>query len=99
MPLLYPVGMFCSMSSYWIDKYLFLRLFRRPPLFDEAMASRGVTLIKIGLCIHCIMSIYIYSNDEIFSYEEKSASINALKGKVDGYMGKWFGYNSEDLEA
>ena len=45
------------------------------------------------------MSIYIYSNDEIFSYEEKSASINALKGKVDGYMGKWFGYNSEDLEA
>lgn len=66
--MLYPVGMLCAYMCYWTDKYLFVRLYQKPPLYDDLMAAQAIKLIKFALFIHCFASLYMYSNDEILSY-------------------------------
>ena len=68
IPLLYPVGMFCSIMCYWTDKFLFVRLYRKPPLYDGAMAQRAGDIIKYSIIIHTMFSLYMYSNEQIFTY-------------------------------
>jgi NhaP-type Na+/H+ or K+/H+ antiporter len=83
MPFLYPIGMFCIFAGYWIDKYLFLRLYAKPPLYDEGMANRARNLLKFSLVIHVLISIYTYSNDDVFHYLEKPDSVFSIRSKVD----------------
>mmetsp|Transcript_2180 Transcript_2180/g.3247 ORF Transcript_2180/g.3247 Transcript_2180/m.3247 type:complete len:128 (+) Transcript_2180:3189-3572(+) len=71
IPLLYPVGMLCAFMNYWTDKYLFLRLYKRPPLYDDGMAVRARILLKVAIGVHCLMSFYIYSNSDIMSYDNQ----------------------------
>ena len=65
---MYPVGMFCSIMCYWTDKFLFVRLYRKPPLYDSAMALRAGDIIKYSIIIHIMFSAYMYSNEQIFTY-------------------------------
>lgn len=99
MPLLYPVGLLCAFSSYWIDKYLFLRLYRKPPLYDGSMAARARNLVKVALLIHCIMSIYIYSNDQIFTYKDSNSAIQPVREDVNQLLVGIFGRDISYLET
>jgi len=83
IPLLYPVGMFCIFVSYWMDKYLFLRFYLKPPLYDDGMAVRARSLVKLSLIVHCMMSIMIYSNSEIFHYDESDFSLYGLREDIN----------------
>ena len=71
MPLLYPIGMFCVITTYWVDKYLFISFYKTPPLYDMQMANAARNALKLSIIIHCMMSIYIYSNEDIFNYDEE----------------------------
>ena len=73
MPLLYPIGMACVFVTYWVDKWLFIRFQSIPPMWDGQMSMAARRALKFAIIIHCVMSIYIYSNEDIFSYEEVSA--------------------------
>lgn len=80
IPLLYPIGMLCAFTTYWVDKWLFVRFYRSPPLYDGQMATTARSALKCSIFIHCVMSLYMYSNEEIFKYEEGDA---ALFGKLN----------------
>lgn len=38
LPILYPIGILCAFSTYWVDKWLFVKFYRRPPIYDCKMA-------------------------------------------------------------
>lgn len=79
IPLLYPVGLVCQGVSYWCDKYLVLRLYRTPPQYDDAMAARVRNLIKMSIICHCLMSMYIYSNDQILHYQNRNSVVASVR--------------------
>jgi hypothetical protein len=85
LPILYPIGLISIIFIYWTDKYLFLRLYKKPPLYDGDLADRALTMIKLGLFIHIILSIYIYSNNEILSASFKSESLT-IGEEVHGFF-------------
>lgn len=70
MPLLYPVGMFCIVVTYWIDKILFLRIFKTPPVYDNTMAIRAIKIMKVSVILHSFMTFFIYSNDAFTSHSD-----------------------------
>ena len=91
IPLLYPVGLICQGVSYWCDKYLVLRLYRTPPQYDDAMAARVRNLIKISIICHCLMSTYIYSNDQILSYQNKNSIVASVRTFTERLVGNFGG--------
>ena len=98
IPLLYVVGIVCLFMSYWTDKYLFLRLYRKPPLYDDGMAVRARSLLKFAILIHCLMSLYIYSNDEILRYQENNSIVGALRQRANNVLDSLLGVDLAYLE-
>ena len=85
LPILYPIGFFCIIFIYWTDKILFLRLYKKPPLYDGDLAERALSMIKLGLFIHIILSIYIYSNSDILTDSFKNASLT-IGNEMSGFF-------------
>jgi hypothetical protein len=63
LPLMYPIGFLCAFINYWMDKCLFLRCHRKPPLYDHRLSSLAKTILKFSILIHVISFLLIYSND------------------------------------
>lgn len=61
-------------------------------MWDSQMSDAARNAIKIGIIIHCVMSVYIYSNEDIFSYDEVSA--DSMFGKLNKDVDKLFKYLS-----
>jgi len=98
IPLLYPIGMLCAFMNYWTDKYLFIRLYKRPPLYDDGMAVRVRVLLKFAILIHCLMSFYIYSNSDIMSYKSRTYFLDLVNHKADSVIQTFFGKDISSLE-
>jgi len=62
MPLLYFISMLQYIATYWVDKYLFLRLYRTPPRYGMEMSDVVRRIMVIGVFIHFAIGFYMYSN-------------------------------------
>ena len=62
MPLLYFISMFQYIATYWVDKYLFLRLYRSPPRYGMEMSDVVRRIMVIGVFVHFAIGFYMYSN-------------------------------------
>lgn len=85
LPILYPIGFISIIFIYWTDKMLFLRLYKKPPLYDGDLADRALVMIKLSLLIHIILSIYIYSNNDILTYTFYSESLT-IGEEIHGFF-------------
>lgn len=63
MPLL---NCFCFLGLffiYWTDKYLILRYYKKPPVYNETLNTRAITLLPLSVIFHCAVSLYMYGAD------------------------------------
>lgn len=72
IPILYLIGLIFVIFTYWTDKILFLKFYKIPPQYDHVLADRAIIIIKLGLIVHIIMSIYIFSNSDILTEKFKT---------------------------
>ena len=72
MPLLYIVGLITFFITYWIDKFLFLRVYKKPPRYDMSLASTVREITKYSIFLHFAFGFYMYSNSNIFTYNGQS---------------------------
>ncbi len=66
LPVLYPIAFFYNLVSYWVDKYLMLNFYRRSETFDEHVPLKSLGYMKMALVFHGLISIIIFSNQQIF---------------------------------
>ncbi|RYY37503.1 hypothetical protein EON62_01075, partial [archaeon] len=64
-PILLPIAAAAFIVSYVVDKYAILRMYRRPPMFDHAMADFAVSLMPWGVMIHLAVAIWMYSDPNV----------------------------------
>lgn len=89
MPLLYPIGMFQYIATYWTDKYLFLRLYQTPPRYGIEMSEVVRKAMVIGVFLHWFFGFYMYSNSQIFTYSTSIAYVDEMKKKIEGSVGNY----------
>jgi hypothetical protein len=66
LPLLLPVLAISMLLTYWVEKYLLLRKYRRPQGGeDETLAMLCVQLLPFALVLHLAASVWIYGNSEV----------------------------------
>ena len=64
---------------YWADKYLILRSYRKPPLFDNSLALTLLHWFKYALLGHFIFAISMYANTDIFTHNKQKVEIYGIK--------------------
>lgn len=83
MPLL---NCFCFIGLffiYWTDKYLVLRYYKKPPVYNETLNTQAVNFLPLSVIFHCAVSLYMYGSDEEIlpedtPLEERIASASGL---------------------
>ena len=65
MPILYLFGVIYFFITYWIDKALLFRYYKKPVMFDSYIARKSLAWFKYILLLHCIGFIVMFSNSEI----------------------------------
>jgi len=63
MPLL---NCFCFLGLlfiYWTDKYLVLRYYKKPPVYNETLNTQAVNFLPLSVIFHCAVSLYMYGSD------------------------------------
>jgi hypothetical protein len=65
LPVLYPVAVIFFTVTYWCDKYLVLRHYKKPPVFDNFLALRTIEWFKYALVMHILVGALMFGNDDI----------------------------------
>ncbi|KAG1700270.1 hypothetical protein DVH05_012075 [Phytophthora capsici] len=88
MPLLHFIGFGAMIMTYWADKFTFLRIARSPPRYDSKLATAAGALLPYAVLMHCVIAMWMFSNDRIFESENdkefEQATMNSTYSPGDG---------------
>lgn len=74
IPILYVVAAAFYFTSYWVDKFLLLRYFKRPLMMDQYLAKNTLSWFKYALVLHIIGGMLMYSNSAILPVKDTITS-------------------------
>jgi hypothetical protein len=66
MPIMYVMGAIGFLVSYWVDKIVFIRLYRTPPDYDISIGTGATQLLPYALLLHLMIAGWVYGNEQIF---------------------------------
>jgi hypothetical protein len=72
MPILYLILFFRCLITYWVDKILVFKFYRKPRFFDLGISRNFMVIIMIGLVIHYLISIWVYGHPSFISSTDKN---------------------------
>ena len=61
LPILYPTAAVFFFITYWMDKILLLRCYRKPIKFDNYIAKHTLIYFKFALLVHIGGFLVMYS--------------------------------------
>jgi hypothetical protein len=66
MPILLFFGAASLFLQYWVEKYLILRFYCRPPSYNHDINTITLRIIPAAIIFHLAMGIYTYGSEDIF---------------------------------
>ena len=90
MPLLLIIAALFFGLTYFIDKFLFINLYRTPPKYTTDINKLSTTLIKYALLVHVVMALWTMCDSDIF----KSNSVGYSK-----YTGEVFQFSPNSFQG
>ena len=73
MPILFPLGAFNFFITYWIDKYLLLSHYKKPPMFDIYIVLHVISWFKYALFFHFLITQWFFINTDALPSKNNSA--------------------------
>ena len=65
MPILYILASWFFLLTYWIDKWLLFRYYRKPVMFNTYLPMQTARWFKFAFICHVIGFLCTYSNSDI----------------------------------
>lgn len=62
MPVLYIISLLQFFLTYWVDKFLFLRMYRTPPRYGIELANKSRDIMQLAIGAHMAFALYMFSN-------------------------------------
>lgn len=67
MPILYLIGFLTFLIQFWVYKYLLIRFYRKTVSFDQELPFFTIYYFRIGVLMHCILSLFIFTEKNLIS--------------------------------
>ena len=97
IPLL---NMICFVSLfliYWIEKFLIVNYYRKPPVYDQGVNQRLQTILPFAILLHCGFSLYMYGSDAIWPLNYHQESNGAITSEKVNFFGRIYRYTGITL--
>jgi len=72
MPLLYLISAVYCGATYWVDKYLLVTFYKKPPNLNSKLAKSELRWFKWALLIHFIVTWKMYTRNSILSTDAET---------------------------
>lgn len=69
IPILYGITFVSFIISFWVDKFLMLRYFRKQNSFTSDLSKAVVSLLPLAVYFHIIMGFMMFSCPQILKSE------------------------------
>jgi len=95
IPLLYPITAAYCAVTYWVDKYLLTKFYKKPPNYNTRVARGTLRSAKWAILLHFLCGVYQYRNSAIlatspFMVEEAVTQEAARASPAAGAYGALF---------
>ena len=67
LPILVPIAGATFALTYFIDKAMILKFYRRPPRYDASLVRTFVASLPWALVLHLVFAIVVYGASEVFA--------------------------------
>jgi hypothetical protein len=77
--------------------YIVLRMYKKPPRYDMALASKARVILKYSLFLHFAFGFYMFSNSSIFTLQGDYTIlnyINSLSNDASNSVSSYYSSNS-----
>jgi len=85
MPILYVIAMINFGTTYLLDKYLFVNLYKTPNRYSTKIGREATALVPWGVVMHLLLAIWALSYPVIFSAMPSSEAQLILTEKYSPY--------------
>eukprot|EP00753_Platysulcus_tardus_P018673 PLAT7004.19.p1 GENE.PLAT7004.19~~PLAT7004.19.p1 ORF type:complete len:1050 (+),score=341.53 PLAT7004.19:205-3150(+) len=65
MPILLLLAAIAVFVTFWTDKYLLLRFYKRPPQYDETLSQVTAGILPSALAMHLAIACWMYGNNDV----------------------------------
>jgi hypothetical protein len=72
LPIMYLISMIYFFTCYWFDKFLIFHHHSKPHYFDEQLSLKITNWFKLGVVLHLIVGILMFSNAKILPVTQES---------------------------
>lgn len=80
IPLLPLLAAFFFIVTYWVDKVLFVRFYRKPPHYDASIARAAMALLPWAIVAHFTIGLWMLSSPGVFVSDNVVAGIVGVTG-------------------
>jgi len=74
LPIMYLLAAVYFFVNYWTDKIMIFYNHRKPLYFDEMLALQTTKWLKVGVVLHFLVGLMMYSNSKILPVGEISTA-------------------------
>jgi hypothetical protein len=78
MPILYFCAFFNFLVTYFMDKYMFVRVCQQPIHLSQDVGRTGTSILYVALIVHICCAFWTLSNDELFSGTTGTNTVSSL---------------------
>jgi hypothetical protein len=83
LPILYVFLFLYVLITYWVDKILTFRYYKKPPQYDLYLARTFHGILLVGMILHYLLAIWIYGQPSIIS-NNSSTALDFLARYIQG---------------
>ena len=90
MPIMNVICCLTMFMLYWVDKFLILRHYTKPPLYNHLLNERVLHYLPYAVIFHCGFSLYMYGATDIFPNSfnsDGSYNTNSLGYRIKSITG------------
>ena len=86
IPLLNAICFASLFFLYWTENCLIVNYYRKPPVYDDGVNNRVMSLLPYAILLHCGFSIYMYGSNAVWPLKYyQNSSGNVLAEEVSIY--------------
>ena len=67
LPLLWPIAFFACFTFYYVDLFLLLKFYRRPPSYNEKIGKFTISVFEISIFVNILFCVWTYGNQAVLA--------------------------------
>ncbi len=86
LPMLMPLGALFCLIIYWIDKYMLLRFYKKPPAYTAKVNTKAFDILPYCVLLHSILALFVYTAPDVYA-EDVTSTTAYISGTVSTVYG------------